>query len=41
MKVCVFEDCKFKGTPGCRVHDWGVFGVQECIKYKPKEGVKK
>ena len=35
--VCIFKDCKYRGTQGCRVHDLGVRGITECVKYKPSE----
>lgn len=34
--VCIFTDCQYKATPGCRIHNLGVFGATKCCKYKPK-----
>lgn len=32
--VCVFTDCKYKDTEGCRVKGLGVSGITSCVKYK-------
>jgi hypothetical protein len=33
-KICFLEGCRYRNTPGCRVHNWGVFGITSCIKYE-------
>jgi len=35
MKPCIFNDCQYEGTKGCRVAGLGVSGITECLKYKP------
>jgi len=35
MEVCIFNDCEYWKTDGCRVRGLEVYGIQECCKYKP------
>ena len=32
--VCIYTDCKYKDTSGCRVYGLDVKGITECGKYK-------
>lgn len=36
-KICYLDDCLYRGTPGCRVWNLGIYGVVGCEKYKNEE----